>query len=215
VAGYGVPHEKVSVVPLQIIEADVPTGPPSTDGPPMVLFFGSFRRNKGLDVLLDAIKMLGPEVEARFVIAGRGARDVEELVARGAAQDPRVTTEIGYATAIRKAELHAGAALLVLPYTTFSSQSMVLADAYAYGVPAIVTDVGALGETVRADGTGWVVAPGDAAALAATIRHALTDTAARAAAADAARAVAASRTPELVGRALRSVYQGAIAAWRR
>jgi len=215
VAGYSVPDEKVSIVPLQIIEADAPTGPPSTPaGPPVVLFFGAFRRNKGLDVLVEAIGMLGPDVEARFVIAGRGARDVEALVTRAAADDPRVTAEIGYATAARKAELHAGAALLVLPYTTFSSQSMVLADAYAYGVPAIVTDVGALGASVREDGTGWVVAPGNAAALAATISQALTDGAARAAAAGAARAVAASRTPELVGRELRAVYERAIAGWR-
>jgi glycosyltransferase involved in cell wall biosynthesis len=215
VAGYGVPDAKVSVVPLQIIEADAPTGPPSTpDGRPVVLFFGAFRRNKGLDVLLEAIAMLGPDVEARFVIAGRGARDVEELVARGAAQDPRVTAEVGYATAVRKAELHAGAALLVLPYTTFSSQSMVLADAYAYGVPAIVSDVGALGETVREDRTGWVVEPGDAETLASAIRDALTDDVGRAAAAGAARAVAASRTPELIGRELRAVYDRAIAAWR-
>ena len=55
------------------------------------------------------------------------------------------------------------------PYTTFASQSAVLQDAYAHRVPLLVSDVGALGETVRADRSGWVVAPGDVDDLAATL----------------------------------------------
>ena len=78
---------------------------------------------------------------------------------------PRATTgspcEVGYATAERKGELYASADLVVLPYTTFASQSAVLQDAYAHRVPLVVSDVGALGETVRGDHTGWVVAPGE------------------------------------------------------
>ena len=49
----------------------------------------------------------------------------------------------------------------------------MLADAYAYRVPLLVTDVGALGETVRHDRTGWVVPPNDADALASTLLDAM------------------------------------------
>lgn len=218
VAEHGIPGERVCVVGLQIPERVVSpsnaTAARPDDGPPSVLFFGTFRRNKGVQVLLDAIAGLGPDVDARFVFAGRGAPDVEQLVVDAAARDPRVSAEIGYATATRKDELHAAAALIVLPYTSFSSQSAVLQDAYTHGLPAVVTDVGALGQTVREDGTGWVVEPGDAAALATAIRGALADDDTRRRAGDAARAVAAARTPFLVGREWRAVYERAIATRR-
>src|SRR5215211_7916726 len=63
--------------------------------------------------------------------------------------------------------------LVVLPYTSFSAQSGVLHDALAYGLPVVVTDVGALGESVRRWGIGQVVPPDDDAALAGAIREML------------------------------------------
>ena len=53
------------------------------------------------------------------------------------------------------------ASWVLLPYVSFHSQSGVLADAYTYRVPLVVTDVGAIGPTVRSDGTGFVVPPGE------------------------------------------------------
>jgi glycosyltransferase involved in cell wall biosynthesis len=210
---YGVDPARVVVVPLQIPPPEVEraTRPP---GPPTVLFFGAFRRNKGIDVLLDAIAQLRGELDARFVFAGRGFPDVERLVTDAAARDDRIETEIGYATARRKSELHASADLMVLPYTSFASQSAVLQDAYAHRLPVVVTEVGALGETIREDRTGWVVPPADAAALAAGLLGALSDAAGLRAAAEAADAIARARTPLLTGRRWRAVYEQAVATAR-
>jgi glycosyltransferase involved in cell wall biosynthesis len=95
----------------------------------------------------------------------------------------------------------------VLPYTSFQSQSAVLQDAYANSVPLIVSDVGALGSTVRSEGTGWVVPPSDANALAEAIIESLRDDpAAKQAGANMAK-VAAQRTPALVGASLRRLYE--------
>ena len=58
------------------------------------------------------------------------------------------------------------AALVVLPYREIES-SGVLATALGHGRPAVVTDVGSLGETVREFEAGAVVPPEDTAALAA------------------------------------------------
>lgn len=195
---------RVVVVPLQI--PVVPPAPP-TAGPKRVLFFGTFRRNKGVPELLAAIEQLRGETDARFVFAGRGFPDVERLVLDAAARDPRIETEIGYATADRKNELHAQADLMVLPYTSFSSQSAVLQDAYAHRLPVVVTEVGALGETVREDRTGWVVPPADANLLAATLLGALRDEPGLRAAAEAADAIARDRTPKLTGLRYREVYE--------
>ena len=95
----------------------------------------------------------------------------------------------------------------MLPYTSFASQSAVLQDAYAHRLPLVVSDVGALGETVREDATGWVVRPATRRRWRPTLLTALRDDDARAAAASAAGAVAAARTPALVGARLRALYE--------
>jgi glycosyltransferase involved in cell wall biosynthesis len=210
VAEFGVDPDRVHVVPLQVPPPEHAAGE-QVDGPHQVLFFGAFRRNKGIEVLLDAVTRLRGETDARFVFAGRGFPDVEAQVAGAAARDDRVVAEIGFAPSARKSELHWAADLMVLPYTSFASQSAVLQDAYAHGLPVVVSDVGALGETIREDGTGWVVPPGDAEQLAATILAALRDDAGRRARADAATAIARARTPVITGRRWREVYEQAIA----
>jgi phosphatidylinositol alpha-mannosyltransferase len=212
-AEFAVDPERVVMVPLPItVEADVADAAAAAGRarPVRVLFFGTFRRNKGVDVLLDAIRASQGETDARFHFAGRGFPDVEALVTDAAARDDRITVELGYATADRTRALYADADLVVLPYTSFASQSAVLQDAYAHHVPLVVSDVGALGETVRADETGWVVPPGDAPALGETLLAAIRDRDGRAAAATAMARVAAERTPELVGARLRAVYETAI-----
>lgn len=50
----------------------------------------------------------------------------------------------------------------------------VIIEAQAMGKPVVASDVGAVAETVRLGNCGWVVPPSDPAALAATLRHALT-----------------------------------------
>ena len=81
----------------------------------------------------------------------------------------------------------------------------MLHDAYGYGRPVIVSDVGALGATVFDDGTGLVTPPGDAEALAHSIT-ALLDRSTWARASAACASVAAERSPAAFGRHLRSVY---------
>jgi glycosyltransferase involved in cell wall biosynthesis len=206
-AEFSVDPDRVVVVPWPI--AAEPRAP-RAGGPVTVLFFGTFRRNKGVDLLLAAIERLRGETDARFVFAGRGFSDVEAEVTAAASADDRITVELGYATVERKRELYAAADLVVLPYTTFASQSAVLLDAYAHRVPLLVSDVGALGETVRADGSGWVVEPGDVDDLSATLLAAIRDDAARTAAAAAMQVTAEACSPARVGAQLRSVYETAI-----
>lgn len=209
-ADFDVDPARVEVIPPPIY-----TGPPlpqSERTRPRVLFFGTFRRNKGVEVLLEAVEQLRGETDATFHFAGRGFPDVEATVQRAAAGDERITAEIGYVTEARKRELHTNSDLVVLPYTSFASQSGVLQDAYAHRLPVVVTDVGALGDTIRDDGSGWVVPAGDATALAGTIRSAIDDADGRAAASAAAWKVAMERTPARIGARVRALYERAIDA---
>jgi glycosyltransferase involved in cell wall biosynthesis len=162
---FAVDSARVHVLPIPISatdERDVGVEKPDR---PMILFFGTFRRNKGIDVFLEAVRTAGSEIEADFVIAGAGDADLERMVRDHAARLSNVTAEVGFVDQRRKRELFSQTSCVVLPYTAYHSQSGVLQDAYSYRVPLVVTDVGALGPTVREDDTGVVVPARDPSAL--------------------------------------------------
>lgn len=201
---FGIEPDRIAVIPHPIRAPDVV----DTEGidAPVVLFFGTFRPNKGIEVLLESIGRLSGHRDTRFVFAGAGESSLEEAVRVAARKDPRIVHEIRRVSHERRDELIRGACLLVLPYTEFHSQSGVLADAYTFGRPLVVTDVGALGETVRADGTGWVARPKDPEHLARVLDEALRDRGARHAASAAALRAAERASYPAVGRRLRDLY---------
>jgi glycosyltransferase involved in cell wall biosynthesis len=200
---FGIAGDRIHVVPHQVFPVgDVPADPPP--GPPTVLFFGALRPNKGLDVLAAAIEHLHGD-DVRVVIAGRGDAALQTLATELADADPRVTVELGFATLERKRQLFGEASVVVMPYTSFASQSGVLHDAYGHARPVVVSDVGALGDTVREDGTGIVVPPNDPTALAQAIRASLEPATWQDRAA-AERHISLERSPEATGRRLREVY---------
>ena len=194
---------KIHVIPHQVFPVgDVSDRPP--DGPPTFLFFGALRPNKGLDVLAEAMARL-PSRDIRLVIAGRGHAQVEMKARELALQDERVRLELGFVSLERKRQLFSEASTVVLPYTEFTSQSGVLHDAYGHGRPVIVTDVGALGSSVRHDRTGLVIPPGDADALATAMKRLLEpDT--WEGYAQPTHGVRMERSPQAVGDQLRIAY---------
>lgn len=168
---FELPASIIHIVPHQVFPTGAPIVDPP-DGPPVILFFGSLRPNKGIHLLGPMMDHLR-DVDCRLVIAGGGDPGIEGAVRRLAESDPRITAEIGFISLERKRELFTQASLVVLPYTEFTSQSGVLHDAYGHGRPVVVTDVGALGYSVREDGTGIVVAPNDPKQLSAEVRNIL------------------------------------------
>jgi glycosyltransferase involved in cell wall biosynthesis len=87
-------------------------------------------------------------------------------------------------------------------------------EAYAAGLPVIVSRVGALPDLVNDEQTGLVVEPGSPAALARAMRR-LCAPAARNAMARRAAAHLASYAPEHFLRRKTAVYRSAVAAARR
>lgn len=207
IENFDVDPERIEIVPLPVHRAHVSAEVVEASSMPTVLFFGRFRQNKGIPQFLKAIETLGDVDELRFVFAGRGSRDLEQRVQAAADRDGRITADLRFIPEDRKDALYRTADLVVLPYTNFASQSGVLSDAYAYGIPVIGTDVGALGETIREDGSGWVVRAGDAEALAAAILDAVTDDEARKQKAALINRVAAERSFDAVGQRIRQLYE--------
>lgn len=206
-ARFDVDPASVQVVPHWVSPFRSPDDRRSLSDARRVLFFGTLRENKGIEVLLDAVDRLPRDTDIRVHIAGRGDAEIERTVAAAAQRSPIVTAEIDWITPARKAELFRSADLAVLPYTAFASQSGVLHDAFGNHLPAVVTDVGALRSSIEDPGAGWVVPPGSADDLAAALVEAFREPAEWQRRADAARQVAIDQAPERVGAVLRAVYE--------
>lgn len=134
-----------------------------------VLFFGDWRKVKGLSVLMEAFDdLLRRRPAARLTIAGLPTpndfddRPLREWAAR---QGPAVTLVPRYVPMPEVPDLFGAARVVVLPYLV-ASQSGVLHLAMTLGRAVVVSRVGDLPEVVEDQVTGLVVEPGDAAGLA-------------------------------------------------
>lgn len=203
---FGLPPGRISLVPLPI--PVVRNVDDRVEDPDSIrfLFFGTFRSNKGIPVVLQAIRDLEGK-KLRFHFAGRGDAELERLVRQAAASDERVTAEIGYITEERRSELFRTSDVVLLPYTAMAAQSGVLSDAYGYGVPVIVSDVGALGDAVRDEATGWVVPPGDPRSLRSVMLQASHASGEREVIRRRMLALARGRAPAEVAKVIRAVYE--------
>lgn len=131
---------------------------------------------KGHDVLLTAwTKFHTDHPDARLFLVGGGFDDAgerhrQELIRRFRLDDPRTAhciTWVDSTTDVRP--FYAAADLSVSP--SLSDNHGAALEAGAMGVPSIVSDAGALPETVSPE-SGWVVPRGDSDALAAALGHA-------------------------------------------
>jgi glycosyltransferase involved in cell wall biosynthesis len=129
-----------------------------------VLFFGRIWPYKGLEHLIRAQPFISERVpDARFVIAGKG-EDLARYQAMMPAGAPFTVID-EFVSVDRRAQLFAGAAVVVLPYVE-ASQSGVVPLASAFEKPVVATAVGGLPESVEHGSTGLIVAPSDHLALA-------------------------------------------------
>jgi glycosyltransferase involved in cell wall biosynthesis len=165
-----VPADRVHVVPNGIDVPAVPSGPAGRQ-PPRVGTLGRLTAQKGVDVLLDAVRFLVAAGTPVDVVIGGAGRDAEQL--RAAAAGLPVTFH-GFVSDVP-------AFLAGLDVFCLSSRRealpLALLEAMAAGLPCVATDVGDVAPAVGSDAV--VVPPGDAAALAAALAALLADPAQR------------------------------------
>ncbi|HUR84046.1 MAG TPA: glycosyltransferase family 4 protein [Solirubrobacteraceae bacterium] len=169
------PPARAAVIPHgdERIFGDPP--PPSEEE--RVLFFGDWRKVKGLPVLMEAFDLLAARrPAARLTIAGTPAPDGDPATVRAWAADRagRVTLVDRYVPVDEVAGLFAGARVVATPYLV-ASQSGVVHVAMTMQRAVVASDVGDLRTAVADRETGLLVAPGDPAALAAALEEILAD----------------------------------------
>ncbi len=162
-AGFGVPAGKLRVIPHPVFRSD----PGRRDDGATVLALGVIRPYKGLP---DAVEATARVAGARLLVAGDPRIPLEQL-RRQAGE--RVEWRLGFLAAAELDRALAEATVAVFPYRAEIDQSGALLQALGAGVPAVVYDVGGLGEIVGAFGAGRVVPAGDVAALAEALRELL------------------------------------------
>ena len=149
-------------------------------GAAVLLTAGRIEHNKGLDVLAAALARIAQPDGAlarhgwRWVIVGTGPyrRDLARAIeSRG------LGAHVLWAGRVSEPELHAWyeAATLFLHPTRYEGSSLVTLEAMAHRKPVVATRAGGLPDKVRPGLNGWLVEPGNAAALADAIQDALQD----------------------------------------
>jgi len=165
-----------------------------------ILFMGHVAFSKGFYELAQAVKRLSRKQQIRFLFAGakrysakkrksirnflsgeaRGyfdehSNEIGEIISEFIGDaDNYNARDLGIISGKKKAEAFAEADVFVLPSYT-EGFSMAVLEAMSYGLPVIVTPVGAFPEVVKEGVNGFFVEPGNADDLEAKIESLIRD----------------------------------------
>jgi glycosyltransferase involved in cell wall biosynthesis len=139
--------------------------------PTRFLFLGRLLAYKGLDLLAEAVEGLAHRDDWRLTIAGNG-RHRDLVIERFASMRQVDLGRLDWLLESEIDDLIRSNHILICPYLE-ASQSGVISEAAAMGMPAIVTPVGGLPEQVRYGAAGWVSPTVTAADLRQVLEHAI------------------------------------------
>lgn len=171
-----VPDNKVNVLPhgeIGSIYQSLAGNSRANREPHTLLFFGRIWPYKGLKYLLKAIPLVAEQIpQVKLIIAGQGEKLQKYFPEGYESERYEIWNEFIPAEAV--AGLFQRSTITVLPYIE-SSQSGVVAIAYAIGTLVIASNVGGLSEMIRHEQDGLLVSPRDVTALANSIIRLLSD----------------------------------------
>jgi glycosyltransferase involved in cell wall biosynthesis len=148
------------------------------DNDPVVLFFGTLSRYKGVDILLEAFPRIYRETGARLVLAGYRFHDFDLAEHQRLAERAGIAGAVTWVPDYIASEEVAGwmqlASVIVFPYRDIF-QSGAIHIAQTFGVPTVATAVGAMRDVVENEVSGLLVPPEDVDALANAVNRLLTD----------------------------------------
>ena len=137
---------------------------PTSDAPPVLLFYGRWAPVKGLDRLGRVLRELGRD-DYELRVFGSGDRGWLEDALRDV---PGRVSIVGWLDAERKAAELTGAAALLAPSRS-EGFPVALVEARAAGTPVIASEVGAVGEALAGYWPATLLDPDDDAGLGAAL----------------------------------------------
>jgi glycosyltransferase involved in cell wall biosynthesis len=126
----------------------------------LLLSYGAVRPYKGIDLALEALAQVDPQVKAKLIVAGRFWEGKHELCALRdeLGLEQQVEFRDAYLSDDETALLFAACDAALLPYRS-ATQSGVAQLAFAYGRPVIATNVGGLSSAVTHGRDGLLCQP--------------------------------------------------------
>jgi glycosyltransferase involved in cell wall biosynthesis len=172
----GVPPDRIEVMygipPARMVAAAPAGAPMAAAGPQDIVFVGQIIPDKGPDLLIEAFRSVAERQPAsRLLIAGRisdwrgddWAKDLRDRVAR----DPVLGARVVFTGFVEDVPaLLRGRMVLVAPTVIEEALGLVVMEAKAAGVPAIVFPTGGLPEMIELGVDGFVCREASAEALA-------------------------------------------------
>ena len=164
------PDVRLAVAAHPPYDFGVTTPPGAHAGPRRVLIFGRLLPYKGLDLLADALRLLGPRFDLVVRVVGQGPETAALAALRAL---PGVSVENRWVPEDEVGALLEWSDIVVLPYRE-ASQSGVAAAALAAGRCVVATEVGGLVEQLGREPQATLCAPEPrslATALDAAVTH--------------------------------------------
>jgi len=167
--------ENVEHISHGINEAFMDVERESPKGDPTAIFVGSLERCKGVDVLIDAMRIARRSVpNAKLLIAGKGEMQGElDQEVRDLGLDDHVTF-LGHIPHETLLENYRTSDVFVMPSVWQEQFGLVGAEGMACGLPCIGSDIGGIPEWLRHGEWGRLVPPGHSEHLARALVFYLT-----------------------------------------
>ena len=164
----GIPVERFAVVPNCIDPAAMPAPSPAalTGGRRYIAYAGRLSREKGIDLLFEAARLL-PEIE--FRVAGTAA---EGYVLPETPVNVRL---LGQLDKQQLADLYIGAQAVIVTSRWYEGFPLSVIEAMFYAAPVVVPELAGLPEIVDHGKSGLTYPAGSAAGLAARLGELLAD----------------------------------------
>ena len=200
----GLPEKKITVKPNFVLDPPDLSNVIKSD---FVLYVGRLSSEKGVDVLIDAWR----NSEKKFKLLVVGCGPLESVVKQAEKESGGMIEAVGQVPHEVVMRIAADARLVAVPSVSVETFGRSVIEAYAAGTPVVASDIGSISENVIDRKTGWLVEPGNAEVLAASIQNALSDERILSIYGNAARDYFESRfTAESNYNAMMRIYQEAI-----
>lgn len=160
---FGIEDDRIRVIPHPAFRADISHG----DDGRTALALGLIRPYKGTE---DAVEAVLRTRDARLLVAGDQRIELDGLRERAGA---RAEWRLGYLPGAEIERALSEATVALFPYRAEIDVSGALLQVLGAGIPAVVYDIGGLGEIVGRYGAGAVVPAGDVAAMSAELERML------------------------------------------
>jgi glycosyltransferase involved in cell wall biosynthesis len=167
---FGWPDSKLAFVPHYVATRGVPVTP----GEPLVGgYLGRLSAEKGLDVLLDALRDVADLLPRgwQFRIAGDGPKRAA-LEARAAGLPVKF---LGHLSGEDLESFWRGVRFTVMPSTWYEVRPISIHEAFAHGKAVVASGLGSMPELVRPGDTGLTAVAGNRASWAEALRRAYGD----------------------------------------